>query len=301
MSENRIPQYDTQLMTDVWESVNDFCYDYQHVGIPTTISVNPSAMTLYYLLYARYGNNPIANRDVNQFKYKIFSTIFQYGPTWEKRLDIQKALREMQLSDLIDDGGLSEATSNTGSGSVVKSDSDNKTRTYQEAGTNTGTVSVGSTATSTGQKAGTVETDNSVEDIKNHAYNPNTVPATNAYTPLGYINEQSANKNVLDGNVSQTESTNSDSNSSSLTTNNLADAKSGTITDLGTVSSTVSTQDLSSGTKTTLMTAGKLKAYERLIELLEADCTGEFISKFKNCFKTFVSPEFRALYVSEEE
>ena len=75
-----IPQYDTKLMTEVWDSVNDFCYDYQHVGIPTTISVE-NAATLYYLLYARYGNTPIANYDITQWKYKMFSVIFQYGPT----------------------------------------------------------------------------------------------------------------------------------------------------------------------------------------------------------------------------
>lgn len=77
---NMIPRYDTKLMTEVWDNVNDFCYDYQHVGIPITISVE-NAATLYYLLYARYGNTPIANYDVNQWKYKMFSVIFQYGPT----------------------------------------------------------------------------------------------------------------------------------------------------------------------------------------------------------------------------
>lgn len=97
---NVIPQYSTVLFTDVWESVNDFCYDYQHVGIPTTIDVATSAATLYYLLYARYGNTPIANFDTEQFKYKIFSIIFQYGPTWEKRLSIQKKLRDLTDDDI---------------------------------------------------------------------------------------------------------------------------------------------------------------------------------------------------------
>lgn len=75
-----IPQYDTKLMTEIWEEAEDFVYDYKHVGIPTTIS-DANATTLFYLLYARYGNNPIANYDENQFKYKMFSIIFQYGPT----------------------------------------------------------------------------------------------------------------------------------------------------------------------------------------------------------------------------
>ena len=62
---------------------------------------NGNATTLFYLLYAKYGNNPIANRDVNQFKYKVFSIIFQYGPTWSKRIEIQEKLRALSEDDLI--------------------------------------------------------------------------------------------------------------------------------------------------------------------------------------------------------
>lgn len=92
MNSQMIPQYSTVLFTDIWDDVAEFKDDYTDNGIPVTISL-ASATTLYYLLYARYGNNPIANRDVTQFKYKIFSVIFQYGPTWEKELDIQSKLR----------------------------------------------------------------------------------------------------------------------------------------------------------------------------------------------------------------
>ena len=95
-----IPQYSTKLFCEIWDNDADFCYDYQHVGIPKTIKVE-TAQTLYYLLYARYGNNPIANYDIEQFKYKVFSIIFSYGPTWEKKLDIQKKLREISDDDLL--------------------------------------------------------------------------------------------------------------------------------------------------------------------------------------------------------
>jgi hypothetical protein len=44
-----------------------------------------------------------------------------------------------------------------------------------------------------------------------------------------------------------------------------------------------------------------LKGYERLLELLKSDVTGEFISKFKNCFKQFVMPERTWIYVTEED
>ena len=93
-------KYDTILMTDVWESAAEFMHDYKHVGIPTTIS-DANITTLYYLLYAKYGNSPIANFDITQFKYKMFSTIFQYGPTWEKKLDLQAKVRGLTEAEIM--------------------------------------------------------------------------------------------------------------------------------------------------------------------------------------------------------
>lgn len=95
-----IPQYDTKLFNEIWEDKDAFLEDYSSIGIPSTIS-NTNATTLYYLLYAKYGNNPIANLDEEQFKYKVFSIIFMYGPTWEKRLAIQTSLRGLSETDLI--------------------------------------------------------------------------------------------------------------------------------------------------------------------------------------------------------
>lgn len=48
--------------------------------------------TLYYLLYAKYGNSSIASSDETQFKYKVFMTIFEYAPAWKQRLKIQEKL-----------------------------------------------------------------------------------------------------------------------------------------------------------------------------------------------------------------
>lgn len=95
-----LPQYNTKIFSEIWEDKDEFLTDYQGIGIPTTIST-ANATTLYYLLYARYGNNPIANWDEEQFKYKIFAVVFQYGPSWEKRLAIQQSLRGLTEADLI--------------------------------------------------------------------------------------------------------------------------------------------------------------------------------------------------------
>ena len=91
-----IPQYENKYFTQVYETFEEFLDDYKTCGIPTIIS-EASLETLFYLLYARYGNSPIANSDENQFKYKVFSIIFQYGPTWEKRLEIQAQLRGLTI------------------------------------------------------------------------------------------------------------------------------------------------------------------------------------------------------------
>ena len=92
--------YLTRSFADIFPSVEDFLTEYKAASIPTTIT-DPNAQTLYYLLYSKYGNSHIANSDENQFKYKLWSTIFMYGPTWEKRLEIQNKLRSLTEDDLL--------------------------------------------------------------------------------------------------------------------------------------------------------------------------------------------------------
>ena len=311
-----IPQYDTKLFTDIFDDAGSFVYYYKNIGIPTTIS-DANARTLYYLLYARYGNNPIANYDEEQFKYKIFSVVFQYGPTWEKRLSVQETLRGLTLADLVDDGQLSELFSSQGSNSSTVSGTNGNTRTLNTQEANTGTQTLGKTGTdttaSTGTQAvahtGTVRTQGDTEDIKNHAYNPGTTPATDAYSPLTYINEQHATKNDVDSTITYNNTDTTTNNlqnqtthaTTDTTTNNLTKADTGTITDAGTKSETASGTDSKSNSLTRTLTAGKLKAYEKLLELLDSDVTGEFISKFKICFKQFVIPERTWIYVSEDD
>lgn len=85
--------------TDVWGDAQSFVSDYKNNGIETTIS-DKTATTLYYLLYSRYGNSVLASSDTNRFKYDVWATIFSYGPTWEKRLEIQEKLRNLTDDDL---------------------------------------------------------------------------------------------------------------------------------------------------------------------------------------------------------
>ena len=65
----------------VWKDVDSFLSDYQGSQIPVNIR-NDSATTLYYLLYSKYGNDIVASSDINRFKYRGYSLIFQYGTKW---------------------------------------------------------------------------------------------------------------------------------------------------------------------------------------------------------------------------
>lgn len=104
------PIYNTMKFTDIWDSAADFKTEFQaspfagclHYGETVGgVTYSDNISLVYYLLYAKYGNSPIANLDINQFKFKIFSITFSYGPTWERRSEIQKKLRELSEADLM--------------------------------------------------------------------------------------------------------------------------------------------------------------------------------------------------------
>ena len=96
-----IPMYNTKLFTEVWDNADSFLDEYK--ASPYYITNNTlddtNVVLTYYLLYNKYGNNPIANYDITQFKFKVFGAMFQYGPAWAKKLQIQEKVRELSLDD----------------------------------------------------------------------------------------------------------------------------------------------------------------------------------------------------------
>ena len=92
--------YATKIFTEIFPDYSTFETEYTASPLKDAIT-NDNLEVLYYLLYARYGNSPIANYDENMFKYKLFGVIWQYGPTWEKRLDIQGKLRDLSKKDIL--------------------------------------------------------------------------------------------------------------------------------------------------------------------------------------------------------
>lgn len=108
--------YETKTFAELFDDYSDFKTEYTSTStkkFPMVIDADDTGgktsnlQILYYLLYSKFGNSPIANYDENQFKTKLGAVIWQYGPAWEKRLDIQAAVRALgenpsDLSDIIE-------------------------------------------------------------------------------------------------------------------------------------------------------------------------------------------------------
>ena len=97
--------------------------------------------------------------------------------------------------------------------------------------------------------------------VNNHAYNPSTAPSTQSVNELDYIDQQNVAK--------------------------------------GTDTRTISGSD--SKTTGQVVTKSKMDAYAQLWELVATDVTNDYISKFRKCFKQFISPERNMVYVTEED
>ena len=90
-----------QSFADTWENATSFLTEWKACGVyKAGLLDDSSILTLYYLLYGRYGNSIIASSDTNRFKYALWGIIFQFGPTWEKKLDIQAKLRALTEDEL---------------------------------------------------------------------------------------------------------------------------------------------------------------------------------------------------------
>ena len=99
------PQYITKTFSEVFPSFEKFKEVYDDfmplVSGGVTPLTNANIQATYYLLYARYGNNPIMNYDETQWKMKIMSIIATYGPVWEKKKAIQVNLRNLTDAELV--------------------------------------------------------------------------------------------------------------------------------------------------------------------------------------------------------
>lgn len=98
--------YRNRTFADIYPEVEQFEKDYAdfNTGMLDSSVSGTALYTIWMLLHARYGNSTVASANEEQFKLKLFTTIFMYGPTWEKRLEIQKAIRGFITTSTDEDG-----------------------------------------------------------------------------------------------------------------------------------------------------------------------------------------------------
>lgn len=99
MSRSLYGSYRTRTFADIYETADVFVKEIQ--ASPLNKLYSESCKTLYYLLYGKYGNSHIASSDETQFKYRLYSIIWQYGPSWKREVDLQDKLRAMSDDEIL--------------------------------------------------------------------------------------------------------------------------------------------------------------------------------------------------------
>ena len=98
------PLYNTKLFNEIFPTAESFKESYDvfqaTAGLLNLLDDTDIALT-WQLITAKYGNTPISSWSEDQFKLKCWQTMFQYGPTWVKKLDIQHTLRNLSYDDIM--------------------------------------------------------------------------------------------------------------------------------------------------------------------------------------------------------
>lgn len=94
--------YRTRTFTEIFESEDkgSTLFETEWKQTPFFTELEEGAVpirTIFYLLYANFGNSHIAASDENRFKYQLYSLIWQYGPMWNKEVQIQREIREADV------------------------------------------------------------------------------------------------------------------------------------------------------------------------------------------------------------
>lgn len=98
-----LPTDSTLRFSEVFDNATKFLNEWKASALYEDGLIKDENVTkTFYLIYAAKGNSAISNMDVNQWKYKVWSIIYQYGPTWQRKLEIQKSLRSLNEEQMTD-------------------------------------------------------------------------------------------------------------------------------------------------------------------------------------------------------
>lgn len=100
--------YRTRTFADIFPSFEEFQTEYAASAL--AISFTPEGndgltlSQLYYMLYAHYGNSHIAYSDENQFKYYLYSIIYQHGPRVIRKRELQLEMTKIGVEEAMQGG-----------------------------------------------------------------------------------------------------------------------------------------------------------------------------------------------------
>lgn len=95
------PAYSRFTFKDIFPDVDTFV-DYVSNAGPLQDEINDEDLLaqFYYMMWAKYGNCPIAKSDSEQWGLDLIFTMNAYLPTFVKKEEIQKELRTLTVDDV---------------------------------------------------------------------------------------------------------------------------------------------------------------------------------------------------------
>ena len=90
--------YDSKILSEIWSDADAFKADY--TSYETAISNlnavdNKYVVLTWQLVCSKYANTSIRSDSESQFKLSFFGIMCSEAPTWARRLEIQKSLRDL--------------------------------------------------------------------------------------------------------------------------------------------------------------------------------------------------------------
>ena len=95
--------FNNKLFSQIWSNKDDFLADYlEYEGAIDDLNKvdNKYVILTWQLIASKYANTPIRSNSESQFKLSVFGVMFSETPTFIKRLEIQKQIRELTADEL---------------------------------------------------------------------------------------------------------------------------------------------------------------------------------------------------------
>lgn len=89
-------RFRTRTFIEIFPTVEEFKMAYSESTLGEVSDA--SLQKLYFLMLGKYGSSHISYASEDLFVAALCGIIFEYGPSWQKRLEIQKELRDMESS-----------------------------------------------------------------------------------------------------------------------------------------------------------------------------------------------------------